>query len=112
MKPPVLLLPGLSWAIFLIPPVLFEMLARTARLPLAAAEPFHVSASYHAHLRSMCTMLCAWGILHPLSLRSSPFPCLMTFRHLLWLHLPSGLCGPCSLYMLRAPSLLSRPTWP
>ena len=73
-------------------------------------------------LRSMRTTLRERGIPHPPwsgeacsippqqgspllgASRSSRFPCLMTF----WLHLPNGLCGPCSLYMLRAPSLLSR----
>ena len=72
------------WALlgYFLDPVLFEMLARTARL-------------------SPCSPLL--GALH-----SSHFPCLMTFPPLPWLHPPSGLCGPCSLFMLGAPVLLSR----
>ena len=118
------------WALigYFLDPVLFEMLARTARLPLPA-EPFHVprrrQATMHTftvyvhhvmHVGHLASPMVWRSLLYPPqqgspllgALRSSRFPCLMTFRHLPWLHLPSGLCGPCSLYMLRAPFLLSR----
>ena len=113
------------WALigYFLDHVLFEMLARTARLPLPA-EPFHVprwrEATTHnftvyvhhvmrvGHLASPMV----WrSLLYPSPARlprSSHFPSLMTFRHLPWLHPPSGLCGPCSLFMLRALVLLSR----
>ena len=124
---PVLLLPGPSSATFLIPSslrCLQELLGcRCQRSPSMCLGGGKLPCT---PLHSMCTMSCEWGISHHLwsgaacsippkqgspllgALRSSHFPCLMTFRRLPWLHPPSGLCGPCSLFMLRALVLLSR----
>ena len=55
---------------YFLDPVLFEMLARTARLSLPA-EPFHVPRWREATMHNftvydtMCTMSCVWGTLLP-----------------------------------------------
>ena len=120
------------WALlgYFLDPVLFEMLARTARLPLPA-EPFHVprwrQATMHTFTLYVHHVMRVGHLASPMVWRSllypSParlplacsvtqlhFPCLMTFRHLPWLHPPSSLCGPCSLFMLLSCS--PGPTWP
>ena len=118
------------WALlgYFLDPVLFEMLARTARLPLPA-KPFHVprwrQATLHTFTLQVHHVMRVGHLASPMVwrsllippqqdspllglLHSSHFPCLMISHHLTWFHPPSGLCGPCSLFVLGAPVLLSR----
>ena len=104
---------------YFLDPVLYELLARTARLSLPgrALPRTSVAGSYHAQFsRSMCTMSCVWGTLRPPwsgaacsiplqqgspllgASRSSRFLCPMICRHQTWLHPPSGLWALLSLH--------------
>ena len=110
------------WALlgYFLDPVLFEMLARTARLSLPT-EPFHVprwrQATMHTFTLHVHHVMRVGHLASPMVWRSLLYPSPARLR-LAWgvtqlplpmphdlpspAMVPSGLCGPCSLCMLRA----------
>ena len=113
---PVLLPPRASLATFLIPSsskCLPELLGSRCQQSPSIMHNFTVYVHHVMRVGHLASSMVWRSLLYPSPplpgvSRSSRFPCPMICRHRTWSHPPSGLCGPCSHCMQKAPWLLSR----